>query len=270
MFGSARHHREVLERHLRRAVLADRHARVRSRQLDVQTLLMAAMRMKSAARVRKHAKVDGNGIAPRAGEPHRRADHHLLGDEVLVEALGRDLLELVAEGRVLHVGVERDDARVGFAELGERGAVRFAGRDLLAELVGGRAIGFGAAAARRGLDGGFGICGRGRRIAASTVARNCASSSAMRAIQLLALLERPAVPAVLAFDERHALALDRPRQNHRRPARGVPRASSSASRIADMSWPSTTIACQPNARQRRANCLHVVLPHRRRGSGRAR
>ena len=30
-----------------------------------------------------------------------------------------------------------------------------------------------------------------------------------------------------------------------------------------MSWPSMTIACQPNARQRRANCLHVVLPHRR-------
>ena len=30
-----------------------------------------------------------------------------------------------------------------------------------------------------------------------------------------------------------------------------------------MSWPSMTIACQPNARQRRANCLGVVLPLRR-------
>ena len=33
------------------------------------TLLIAAMRMKSAARVRKQANVDGNGIAPRAASP---------------------------------------------------------------------------------------------------------------------------------------------------------------------------------------------------------
>ena len=32
-------------------------------------LLIAAMRMKSYARVRKQAKVDGNGIAPRAAKP---------------------------------------------------------------------------------------------------------------------------------------------------------------------------------------------------------
>jgi len=40
------------------------------------------------------------------------------------------------------------------------------------------------------------------------------------------------------------------------------RASSSASRIAVRSWPSMTIACQPNARQRRSNCsmscCHIV------------
>ena len=46
-------------------------------------------------------------------QPHRRADHRLLGDEYLIEAIRVRLLELVAEGRVLHVGVERDDARVG-------------------------------------------------------------------------------------------------------------------------------------------------------------
>jgi hypothetical protein len=33
------------------------------------TLLIADMRMKSAARVRKHANVEGNGIAPRAARP---------------------------------------------------------------------------------------------------------------------------------------------------------------------------------------------------------
>ena len=75
------------------------------------TLLIAAMRMKSAARVRNAANVDGNGIAPRAASPIADPDHHLLGDEVLVEALGERLLELVAEGGVPHVGVERDHAR---------------------------------------------------------------------------------------------------------------------------------------------------------------
>ena len=43
----------------------------------------------------------------------------------------------------------------------------------------------------------------------------------------------------------------------------VARASSSASRIAFMSWPSITIACQPNARYLRAYDLHIVLVHRR-------
>jgi hypothetical protein len=33
------------------------------------TLLIAAIRTKSAARERKHANVDGNGIAPRAASP---------------------------------------------------------------------------------------------------------------------------------------------------------------------------------------------------------
>ena len=33
------------------------------------TLLIAAMRTKSAARDRKQANVDGNGIAPRAASP---------------------------------------------------------------------------------------------------------------------------------------------------------------------------------------------------------
>jgi formylglycine-generating enzyme required for sulfatase activity/F0F1-type ATP synthase assembly protein I len=42
------------------------------------------------------------------------------------------------------------------------------------------------------------------------------------AIQFIALLERAAVPAVLAFYKRHALAFDRPRENHRRAALGAP------------------------------------------------
>ena len=43
----------------------------------------------------------------------------------------------------------------------------------------------------------------------------------------------------------------------------VARASASASSSAFRSWPSMTMACQPKARQRRANCSGVVLPHRR-------
>ena len=70
------------------------------------------MRMKSAARVEEAGERRRERNRAAGGEAHRRADHDLLGDEDLEEPIGRDLLEPVAEGRVLDVGVERDDARV--------------------------------------------------------------------------------------------------------------------------------------------------------------
>ena len=69
------------------------------------------------------------------GEPHRRAHHHLFGNEAFVEAIGKRTFELVAERRVLHVCVEHDDARVRFTQLDERGAERLARGDLLTQRV---------------------------------------------------------------------------------------------------------------------------------------
>ena len=63
------------------------------------------MRMKSEARVRKQRTCrKGDGAASR--QAHRRADHHLFGDEILIEAIGEDFLEAIAERRVADVGVE--------------------------------------------------------------------------------------------------------------------------------------------------------------------
>ena len=45
------------------------------------------MRMKSYARVRKQANVEANGIMPSVAMPERDADHVLLGDVALGEAV---------------------------------------------------------------------------------------------------------------------------------------------------------------------------------------
>jgi hypothetical protein len=223
----------------------------------MSTLLIAAMRMKSAARVRKHANVEGNGIAPRAAQAHRRADHHLLGDEVLVEAIRQHLLELVAEGGVLHVGVERDDTRVGFAELGERRAVRLARRDLIRPSVYAAARSVSVAAAAAAVDG-FGICAPDSPRAG--LGTNCFSSSASARSSSSPFLNALPCQPSLPFDERHALAL------HRRARIIVGWPLVARPRRARRGWrhvvPSMTMACQPNARQRRANCsmscCHIV------------
>ena len=99
------------------------------------TPLIAAMRMKSAARERKVAKVDGNGMAPRLASPIAAPIITCSAMKHLVEALGVPGLEALAEGGVLDVGVERDDARIDVAELGERGAVGLASGDQVAQRV---------------------------------------------------------------------------------------------------------------------------------------
>jgi len=70
------------------------------------------MRMKSQARDRKHANVDGNGIAPRAREAIAATDHHLLGDEVLRRNAPETLFSnLSLNVEFLDVRIEGDDAR---------------------------------------------------------------------------------------------------------------------------------------------------------------
>jgi hypothetical protein len=125
---------EVLERHLRRAVLADRHAGVRAREADVRL------------RDRRHAdEVVGRGEErserrrerlPLAHlQPDRRGDQLLLGDVHLEVTLGKRLRELIRVGRVRDLAVERDDAAVRLADREQRVAVRLPRRDLGTEVV---------------------------------------------------------------------------------------------------------------------------------------
>ena len=260
-------HREILERHLRRPVFANRHAGVRAGQLDADVADRGHADEVGGARQEAGERRGERNRAARR-QAHRGADHHLLGDEVLVEAIGRDLLELVAEGRVLDVGVERDDARVGLAELGERGAVGFARRDLIAQLVGGRRDGFGASTARGCRRRLRNLRREVRRRAASGTGTNCFSSSASARSSSSPFLNALPCQPSLPFDERHAFALDRARQDHRRLALGASCASASASRICvdvvavdDDRVPAERL---PAARE----LLHVVLATSSGGSGR--
>ena len=128
------HHREILERHLRRAILANRDAGVTAGHLDVAVADRGHPdEVAGASQERGKGRGERNGAARR--KSHRGADHHLLGDEGLEEALRILLLELLAECRVLDVRIERHDAIVVGAEPGDRGAERFARRDLVAERV---------------------------------------------------------------------------------------------------------------------------------------
>ena len=63
-----------------------------------------------------------------AGQPHGRADHVLLGDEVFEETVGELLPELVGKGRILHVRIKHHDQRIRFSQLHQGVAERLAGR----------------------------------------------------------------------------------------------------------------------------------------------
>ena len=123
-------HREVLERHLRRSVLADRHAGVRAGQAYA-----------GPADRRHPHEVIGTGEERRERrrerpvathlQADRRGDHLLLGDEHLEVALGVRLGEQLGERRVRNLAVERDDVGALGPERRERVAVGPPGRDLV-------------------------------------------------------------------------------------------------------------------------------------------
>ena len=217
--------------------------------------------MKSYARVRKQANVDGNGIRPARREPHARADHHLLGDVHLIETLREFLLELFAERRVAHVRVERHDPRVERAETRERGAVRLARGHAVAQLV------------RRGRHVGP---RRGRRLPALRLRDGTdqllhrVSSDRLilrferldRRVRLLALLERLAVPRILVFDAGNAVALERARQDHRGTPGDRPRLGVGVEQRVHV-VPVDNDGVPPEGAPFGRVLLHVVLPHRR-------
>ena len=83
-----------------------------------------------------------------------------------------------------------------------------------------------------------------------------------RAIQFIALLERAAVPPVLAFHKGHALAFDGPRENHRRAALGAPgflERIENRIQIVAVNDEGVPAEGAPAA----CKLVHVVLPHRR-------
>ena len=203
----------------------------------------------------RRGKRDG---APRR-EAHCRADHHLLRDVYLVEPVGNALGELLAERRVLHVCVEGGHARIRFAELRDGRAVCLARRDLIAELVGRRRNGF-----RRN---------RRTRLRRWFLNLLCEVEARRRwhelfvelpecAIELVAFLERLAVPAVLALDERHALSFDCPRKDHRGLTLGAARLGVRVEdRVHVVAVDHDRVPAEraPAARV----LLHIVLPHGR-------
>ena len=218
--GDGAHHRQVFERHLGRAVLADRHAGMRSGERDVHpTDSRHPNEVGGAHQERGKRRRERDGAAAR--EAHRHAGHHLLGNVGLVEPVGMRRFEVLAEGGVADVGVERHDARVGVAEGGERGAVRGARRHLVAERVRGRLRqGRRAAWRRRGrLGARWRRRDRGRRRAIVQYHADIRE----RGGELIAGWDRLAVPAVLSLEEGNALPLQRARQNHRRASAGARR-----------------------------------------------
>ncbi len=168
--------------------------------------------MKSASSREKCGKGRRKRNRATRGQSHGSPDHRLLGDEELVETLPVRRFELLAERGILHVAVERDDAGIHLAELGDGGAIRFARGDHLAELVIGRRH-------RSRLGGRWGRRRRRDRDLPTPLVNHLRLELGDGALRLV-LLERLAVPARLTFDERDPVALLRPRQQHRRPPLG--------------------------------------------------
>ena len=144
--------REVLQRHLRRAVLADRHAGVRARQAQVRPRdRRHADEVVGAREERRERRGERLPVAHLHAD--RRRDHLLLRDEHLEVAVRVRLAEHLRVRRVRDLAVDRHDVAVDRAERGDRLAVGLAGRDLLAERP-------RSAARRRGRRT---CAGRGRR-----------------------------------------------------------------------------------------------------------
>ena len=79
--------------------------------------LIASMRTKSPARRQKRREGRRKRNRTACGQAHRGADHALLRDETLIKPIRVRGFESFAERRVLDVGVERDNARVGVSRV---------------------------------------------------------------------------------------------------------------------------------------------------------
>ena len=202
---------EILERHLRRPVLADRDAGVRADQVDVR----AADRGHADEVVGpREERGERRGERPEAAdlEADRRGDQLLLGDEHLEVAVGMGLGEHLREGRVRHLAVERDDVGALGAERRQRLAVGHARGDLVVRPPARPLhVVTRVEVARR-------VVAVGLRHLDAQVAL-----AAQLGDRLGRIRQRLAVLAEEILHLARALALDRPSDDHGRPIRGARR-----------------------------------------------
>ena len=193
---------DVLEPHLRGAVLADRHPGMRTAEDHARPADRGhADEVVCPRQERRERRCEGRPAAHL--QPDRRRDELLLGDVHLEEPVRVRLPEDVRERRVGHLAVEGDDVSACRSDRGERIAVRLAGRDLAAELVA-REL----ERARREL-----VRLTGRRL--PNLDPEVALAAELRD-RFRRVVERLPVEAVDVLDRRDALALDRARDEHRR------------------------------------------------------
>ena len=197
--------RDVLERHLRRAVLADRDARVRAAERERRAAdrrhAHEVVRAREECGERRRERSPAHGLEADGG-----SDELLLGDVHLEVALGVRFREGLGERRVRDLAVERDDVGASGAERCERVAVGLARRDLGAELV-----------ARELERAGGWSCGSGR-FGLRDLDANVREAAEL-GDRCVGIVERLAVVAVLVLHGRDALALHRACDENRRPSR---------------------------------------------------
>ncbi len=191
--GTALHraeNRDVFQRHLRRTVLADADADVRTDQLQIgrgnagdADLVRGAGEECRECRGERHmaarAETDGDG------------DEVLFRDETFGETVRERLVEFFRVGGILRVAVHRDDRRIGFAHADERRAVGFARGDGVTELVADGRIARGRGEVRGG-QGGW----RGNRDAETGLGARRKFGDGLRGFFRV---ERLAVPAVFVL-----------------------------------------------------------------------
>ena len=166
-------------------------------------LLIAPIRIWSAARARNAPNVAANAFLPIAWSPVWTADHALLGDVHLDEPVGRDRGGVLRIGGVADLTVERDDLGVGCREPRERLAEGLAGRD-------GRVVGRPRHATRC-VDPCGGHVDRRRRRAPDVP---LAAELGDRLVETVGG-DGLAVPPLLVREERHAVPLLGPRHDQR-------------------------------------------------------
>ena len=128
------HHRQIFQRHLRRAVLADAHADVRADELDVRLRNSGDADLVVSAREKCGERGCERHFAARA-ETGGHADHVLLGDVTFGGTFGKFFEKFVRERGIFCVAVNRNDALIHFADSQQRVAVGFARGNGIAEFV---------------------------------------------------------------------------------------------------------------------------------------